>query len=115
MVLYFIQLHNFYGQVVNGVENVVIFGFDNSSSVHLDNKEKDILFLGKRPTKVYKNVTKMYQFKGTESEIKPYTPCLGNISKVFTMDNMKKTGCLLFLLIIILLILTIFLNIHKYL
>ena len=28
-------------------KNVIIFGVDKSSSVHIDNKEKDILILGK--------------------------------------------------------------------
>ena len=32
----------------------------------------------------------MYQFKAKDSEIKDYTLCLGNISKDFTIDNMKK-------------------------
>ena len=31
-------------------QNVIIFGVDTSSSVHVDNKEKDILILGKGPT-----------------------------------------------------------------
>ena len=31
-------------------KNVVIFGVDISSSVHIDNKNKDILILGKGPT-----------------------------------------------------------------
>ena len=31
--------------------NVIIFGVDVSSSVHVDNKGKDILILGKGPTK----------------------------------------------------------------
>ena len=30
--------------------NIIIFGGDMSSSVHVDNKEKDILILGKDPT-----------------------------------------------------------------
>ena len=30
--------------------NVIIFGVDMSSSVHVDNKKKDILILGKGPT-----------------------------------------------------------------
>ena len=30
--------------------NVIIFGIDMSSSLHIDNKEKDILILGKGPT-----------------------------------------------------------------
>ena len=31
-------------------ENVIIFGADMSSSVHVDNKGKDILILGEGPT-----------------------------------------------------------------
>ena len=38
------------------------------------------------------NARKIYQFKAKYSEIKNYTPCLGNISKDFTINNMKKTG-----------------------
>ena len=38
------------------------------------------------------NTTKTYQFKAKDSEIKPYPLCLGNISKDFAIDNIKKTG-----------------------
>ena len=31
-------------------QNVIIFGVDTSFSVHIDNKGKDILILGKGPT-----------------------------------------------------------------
>ena len=31
-------------------KNVIIFGADMSSSVHVDNKSKDIVILGERPT-----------------------------------------------------------------
>ena len=31
-------------------QNVLIFGVDMSSSAHIDNKKKDILVIGKRPT-----------------------------------------------------------------
>ena len=34
----------------NWDKNVVIFGVNNSSSVHIDNKKKDILVLGEIPT-----------------------------------------------------------------
>ena len=33
----------------------------------------------------------MYQFKAKDLEIKPYSLCLSNILKGFTIDNMKKT------------------------
>ena len=44
--------------------NVINFGVDMSSSVHVDNKKKDILILGEGPTQVLDGVTltaeKMY-------------------------------------------------------
>ena len=107
-------------------KNVIIFGADMSSSVHIDNKGKDILILGEgatqglddttltaeaiypinftQPSKrfvlrlhynginnfLFVNATKIYQFKAKNSEIKYYALCIGNISKDFTIDNMKK-------------------------
>ena len=35
---------------------------------------------------------KVYQFKAKVSKIKDYAICLSNISKDFTINNMKKTG-----------------------
>ena len=97
-----------------------------SSSVHIDNENKDILILGKGPTQVlydttltveaeysinfsrsqrkfclslhyngnnsflFVNATKIYQLKAKHSEITKYPWCLGNISKDFTANNMKK-------------------------
>ena len=40
---------------------------------------------------LFVNDTKIYQFKAKESEIKYYTLCLGNTSKDFTINNMKKS------------------------
>ena len=34
--------------------------------------------------------TKIYQFKGKNYKAKDYKMCLGNLSKDFTIDNMKK-------------------------
>ena len=39
---------------------------------------------------LFVNDTKVYQFKAKNSEIKDYALCLGNISKDFTINNMKK-------------------------
>ena len=36
--------------------------------------------------------TKIYQFKAKDSEIKDHTPCLGNNSKEFSINYIKKTG-----------------------
>ena len=41
---------------------------------------------------LFVNATKIYQFKANDSEIKKYLQCLGNISKNFTANNMKKKG-----------------------
>ena len=40
----------------------------------------------------YVTDAKIYQLKTKDSEIKDYEQCLGNISKDFTINNMKKTG-----------------------
>ena len=107
-------------------KNVFIFVADMNSSVHTDNKNKDILILGEGTTqglddttltakaKYYVNfihlrkrfvwtlhynlnnsfffvkATKIYQFKAKDSQTKNYALCLGNISKDFTINNMKK-------------------------
>ena len=106
--------------------NVIIFRTDMSSSVHIDNKNKDILILSKEPTQgvddialtarayypisftqlkkrfvlslhyngsswlLFVYATKIYQFKVKDSEINDYTLCLGNISKDFAINKMKK-------------------------
>ena len=38
-------------------KNVIIFGDDNSSSVHIDGRNKNILFLGEGPTQGLDNAT----------------------------------------------------------
>ena len=127
----------------------LFFGADMSSSLHVDNKAKDILILGEGPTQglddttltaevkhsikftqsgkkftlnlIYNgsnsfllaNVTKVCQFKAKNLEAKDYALSLGNVSKDFTINDMKKTGLIgvvnfFFLLILILLIITIF-------
>ena len=102
--------------------NVIIFGADMSSSLHVDNKNKDILILDINDTTLtaeakysisfiqpnkrfllilhhngsnsflFVYATKIYQYKATNSEIKDYALCLGNISKDFKISNMKKMG-----------------------
>ena len=41
---------------------------------------------------LFVNATKVYQLKAKNSEIKDYALCLGNVSKDFIINNMKKTG-----------------------
>ena len=98
-----------------------------NSSIHIDNKGKDILILGLGPTQglgensltaekiyfinftvtkkkfclslhyngansyLFVNGTEIYKFKAKDSEIVPSSLCLGNISKDWSVDNVKKT------------------------
>ena len=41
---------------------------------------------------LFVNSTEIVKFKAKFSEIVPYPLCLGNISKDFSVDNIKKTG-----------------------
>ena len=108
-------------------QNVLIFGADMSSSIHIDNKKKDILVLGRGPTQglestltaekmysinftvtknkfclslhyngvnsyLFVNGTEIIKFKAKDSKIVASPLCLGNISKDWSTDKMKKTG-----------------------
>ena len=108
-------------------QNVIIFGVDMSSSIHIDNKGKDILILGVGQTQglentltaektysinftvtnkkiclslhyngansyLFVNGTEIYKFKAKDSEISVGPVYLGNISKDWSVDNMKRTG-----------------------
>ena len=121
-----IVVQNFYLQMEAWEKNVIIYGADMSSFVHIDNKNKGVLILGDGPTQelddttltaeakyninftqwrkrfvlslhhngsnsvLSVNATKIYQFRAKDSEIKDYKLCLGNISKDFTINNLKK-------------------------
>ena len=39
---------------------------------------------------LYGNDEEIYKFKAKDSETKPYPLCLGNNSRYFTIENMKK-------------------------
>ena len=41
---------------------------------------------------LFANGTEIIKFKTKDSEITPYELCLGNLSKDWSVDNMKKTG-----------------------
>ena len=52
-------------------QNILIFGVDMSSSVHIDNEKKDILVLGKGPTQGLEHTLtaeKMYSINFTEKK-----------------------------------------------
>ena len=127
MVLDSICVQNFHYLTVALVKVLSFFGVNMSSSVHIDNKNKDILLLGKGPAQrlddttltaeakypflkikqkillklgsimraivfLSVNATKIFQFKARGSEIKKYPLCLGNISKDFSANKIKKTN-----------------------
>ena len=88
-------------------KNVIIFGVDMSSSVLIDNKEKDVLILGKGETDGLDNSTltaeKECSINFTEQQKKFYSNlpyngskdfetklCLGDVSKDFSVDIMKR-------------------------
>ena len=106
-------------------QSVLIFVADMSSSIHIDNKKKDILVLGRGPTQglestltaekmyyinfivtkkkfclslhykgansyLFVSGTEIIKFKAKDSEIVASPLCLGNISKDWSTDNMKK-------------------------
>ena len=107
-------------------QNVIIFGVDMNSCVHVDNKGKDILILGNDLTqgldehsltadkmylinfskdniKFYLSLhydgTEIIKFKAKDSEIVATPLCLGKISKGWTEDSMRKsefTGYILY-------------------
>ena len=124
-----------------------------SYSAHIDNKKKDILVLGKGPTKglehtltaekmysidftvakekfclslhyneansyLFVNGTEIYKFKAKNSEVVATPLCLGNISKDWSADNVKKQDLMdtfmvlvLIMMLLILMILLTFINI----
>ena len=41
---------------------------------------------------LFVNSTEIHKFKAKDSEILAYSLCLGNISKDWSIDNMKKAG-----------------------
>ena len=96
-----------------------------SSSIKIDNRNKDVLILGKGPTQglehtlsaekkysinftesnkknylslhydggnsyLFVNGTEIHKFKAKDSEIIATPLCLGNISKDWSVDNMKR-------------------------
>ena len=104
-------------------QNVLLFG----TSIHVDNKKKDILVLGRGPAQglestltaekmysinftvtkkkfclslhhnggnsyLFVNAIEICKFRANDSAIVASPLCLGNISKDWSTDNMKKTG-----------------------
>ena len=94
-------------------QNVIIFGVDMSSFGHIDNMEKDILILGKRPANSYlfANGTEIDKIKAKDSEIVATPLCLGNISEDWSTDYMKKQGLMDMPMILVLIMMLLMLMI----
>ena len=64
-------------------------------SINFTVTKKEILFslhLNGSNSYLFVNSTEIYKFKAKDSEIVATPLCLGNISKDWSADNMKKTG-----------------------
>ena len=75
-------------------KNVIIFGADMTSSVHIDNKGKDILILGKGPTQGLKHMLAAetrYSINFTRPGIKFCLSLRYNGSNSFLFVNVTKT------------------------
>ena len=127
-------------------QNVIIFGADTSSSVHIDNKKKYILVLGTEPSQglehtltaermysinftvtkktfcldvpdngensyLFINGTEIYKFIAKDSEIVATPLCLGNISKNWSVDNMRKLDLMVMFMILVLIMMLLQLTI----
>ena len=128
---------------------MLIFGADMSTSIHIDNRGKDILVLGRGPTQGLESTLtaeKMYSinftvtkkkfylslhyneansylfvtgteiinerfFKAKDCNIVASRLCLGNISKDWSNDNMKKLDLLFMFMILVLMIMLLHLMI----
>ena len=85
-------------------KTMITFGADDSSSVHADNRKKNILILGKGPTQGFHDATltakAKYSINFCEKQFifclslhysRSNTPLLlGDISKEFSVDNIVK-------------------------
>ena len=77
-----------------GLNNTTIYAEKLFSINFTENNKKFCLSLHYNGAKSYLfvNGTEIYKFKAKYSEIVATPLCLGNISKDFSIDNMKKTG-----------------------
>ena len=61
---------------------------------------------------LFLNSTEIYKFKAKDSEIVAAPLCLGNISKGWTVDNMKKLDSLAMFIILALIVMLLMLMIY---
>ena len=71
-------------------QNVLIFGVDVSSSIHIDNKKKDIVVLGRGPTQGLESILtaeKMYSVNFTTSKKRLCLSLHYNVANSYLFDN----------------------------
>ena len=64
-------------------------------SINFTEKNKKVclsLHYNKENSYLFVNGTEIIKFKSKDPEILPYPLCLGNISRDWSVDNLKKTG-----------------------
>ena len=74
-------------------KNVISLEADLSTSVHIDDKNKNILITVEGPKQGLNDTSLKAEAKcpiNFTQSVEDYTLCLGNISKDFTIHNMKK-------------------------
>ena len=94
-------------KIDNRKKDILIFGKDRTQGLEhtlsaekmhsidfTENHKKNCLSLHYNRANCYLfvNCTEIYKFKAKDSEIVATPLCLGNISKDWSTDNMKKTG-----------------------
>ena len=77
---------------VQGLIGPTIYAEKMYSINFTENNKRFVLILHYNGGNSYSfvNGTEIHKFKAKDSEIVPYPLCLGNISKKFSVDNMKK-------------------------
>ena len=79
---------------VQGLDNTAIYAEKLYSNNFTENNKKNCLSLHHNGANSYLfvNGTEIHKFEAKDSEIVTTPLCLGNISRDFSVDNMKKTG-----------------------
>ena len=79
---------------VQGLDNITIYAQKLYSIIFTANNNKFCLSLhyNGENSYLFVNGAEIHKFKGEDSEIVASTLCLGNVSKDFSVDNMKNTG-----------------------
>ena len=84
------QYYVFFKMVKQQCYNGAIFPNQSTYVIFLKKKQITFLHYNGINSFLFVSATKIHQLKAKDFEIKDYAVCLGNISKDFTINNMKK-------------------------